>query len=47
MENRYRMLADDKARSEHENRARLDRGSDEINDARKQLDDLKFLFGEK
>lgn len=47
MENRYRMLSDDKARSEHENRARLERASDEILDARKQLDDLKFLLSEK
>jgi len=47
MENRYRMLADDKSRSEHENRTRLDRSADEIGDARKQLDDLKFLLSEK
>lgn len=47
MENRYRMLSDDKARSEHENRNRLDRASDEIADARKQLDDLKYLLQEK
>jgi len=30
MENRIRMLSDDKARSEHENRERLNRNSDEI-----------------
>lgn len=47
MENRYRMLSDDKARAEQENRARLDRGSDEISDARKQLDDLKYLLQDK
>ena len=47
MENRYRMLSDDKARAEHENRARLDRASDETADSRKQLEDLKFLLQEK
>lgn len=47
MENRYRMLSDDKARSEHENRLRLDRASDEIADARRQLEELKFLLQEK
>lgn len=47
MENRYRMLSDDKARAEHENRARLDRGADELADARKQLEDLRYLLSEK
>lgn len=47
MENRVRMLADDKARSEHENRERLNRNSDEIQDARRQLEDLKFLLSDK
>ena len=47
MENRYRMLSDDKCRAENENRNRLDRGADEIADARKQLDDLKYLLQEK
>lgn len=47
MENRYRMLSDDKARGEMEHRQRLDRGADEIADARKQLDDLKFLLQDK
>ena len=47
MENRYRMLSDDNARSEHENRERMDRGADEISDARKQLEDLKFLLSDK
>ena len=47
MENRYRMLQDDKARSDHENRERLNRNSDEISDARKQLEDLKFLLSDK
>lgn len=41
------MLSDDKARSEHENRLRLDRASDEIADARRQLEELKFLLQEK
>lgn len=35
MENRYRMLSDDKVRSEMENRSRVDRGMDEIADNRK------------
>ena len=47
MENRVRMLADDKARSEHENRERLNRNSDEISDSRRQLEDLKLLLNDK
>ncbi len=47
MENRYRMLSDDKARSEHENRLRLDRAVDEIQNARRQLEELKYLLAEK
>jgi len=47
MENRIRMLQDDKARSDHENRERLNRNSDEISDARRQLEDLKFLLSDK
>jgi len=47
MENRYRMLSDDKARGEHEARLRLDRGCDEIADARRALEELKFLIAEK
>ena len=47
MENRVRMLADDKARSEHENRERLNQNADEISDARRQLEDLKFLLSDK
>jgi hypothetical protein len=35
MENRYRLLCDDKARAEFENRARLDRAADDIAEARK------------
>lgn len=41
------MLCDDKARGEHENRERLNRTSDEISDARRQLEDLKFLLSDK
>ncbi len=41
------MLSDDKARSEHENRARLDQAADEIADSRKQLEDLKYMLNEK
>jgi chromosome segregation ATPase len=47
MENRYRMLSDDKARSEHENRLRLDRAVDEIQEARRQLEELKYTLSEK
>jgi hypothetical protein len=47
MENRYRMLSDDKGRTEHENRLRLDRAVDEIQDARRQLEELKYLLSEK
>jgi hypothetical protein len=47
MENRYRMLSDDKIRSEMENRSRVDRGMDEIADNRKQQEDLKYLLSEK
>lgn len=47
MENRLRMLTDDKARGEHESRERLNRNADEISDARRQLEDLKFLLSDK
>ena len=47
MENRYRMLSDDKARAEHENRARLDHVSNDIAEARRQMEDLKHLLNEK
>lgn len=47
MENRYRMLSDDKQRGEHEARLRLDRGCDEIAEARRALEELKFLIAEK
>jgi hypothetical protein len=46
-EGRYRMLSDDKVRSELEQRARLNRDMDEIADLRKRVDDLKFLLTEK
>ena len=35
MNQRYQLLADEKARSEHENRQRIDRAADDICDARK------------
>ena len=35
MENRYKLLAEEKVRSEMEGRARLDRSMDEIAEARK------------
>lgn len=47
MENRYRMLTDDKARGEHENRLKLDRAVDEIQASRHQLEELKYLLAEK
>jgi len=47
MENRYRLLSDDKSRSEFENRVRLDHVADDIAEARKQLEDLKYLLHEK
>lgn len=46
-EGRYRHLSDDKVRSELEQRARLNRDMDEVADFRKQIDDLKFILGEK
>lgn len=47
MENRYKLLAEEKVRSEMEGRARLDRGMDEIADCRKQTEDLKYMLSEK
>lgn len=47
MDQRYRMLADDKARAEHEHRNRLNHSADEIAEARKQLEDLKFMLADK
>ena len=47
MEGRYRMLADDKARGEYEHRNRINHGADEIAEARKQLEDLKFMLADK
>ncbi len=47
MDGRYRMLADDKARAEHEHRNRLNHSADEIAEARKQLEDLKFMLADK
>jgi hypothetical protein len=47
MENRYKMLSDDKVRADMEQRARLDRDMDEVSDIRKQIEDLKYLLSEK
>lgn len=47
MENRYRMLTDDKARGEHENRLKLDRAVDEIQASRHALEELKYQLAEK
>lgn len=47
MENRYKILSDDKVRSDIEQRARVNRDMDEIADLRKQIDDLKYLLAEK
>jgi hypothetical protein len=47
MENRYKLLSEEKVRSEMEGRIRLDRGMDEISDCRKQTEDLKYMLSEK
>jgi len=47
MENRYKLLAEEKVRSEMEGRNRLDRGMEEISDGRKQIEDLKYMMSEK
>lgn len=47
MENRYKLLAEEKVRSEMEGRGRLDRGMEEISDSRKQIEDLKYMMSEK
>lgn len=47
MENRYKILSDDKVRSDLEQRARINRDIDEIADLRKQTEDLKYLLSEK
>jgi len=47
MENRYKLLSEEKVRSEMEGRTRLDRGMDEIADCRKQIEDLKYMLSEK
>ena len=47
MENRYKLLAEEKVRSEMEGRSRLDRGMDEIAECRKQIEDLKYMLSEK
>jgi regulator of replication initiation timing len=47
MENRHKLLMEEKVRSEMEGRARLDRGMDEIAESRKQIEDLKYMMSEK
>lgn len=47
MENRFKLLSEEKVRSEMEGRARLDRGMDEIAECRKQIEDLKYMLSEK
>lgn len=47
MENRYKLLSEEKVRTEMEGRSRLDRGMDEIADCRKQVEDLKYMLSEK
>ena len=46
-ENKYKMISDDKIRGDMENRSRLDRDIDEVNDVRKQINELKYLLSEK
>jgi regulator of replication initiation timing len=47
MQNRYKLLSEEKVRSEMEGRSRLDRGTDEIGETRKQIEDLKYMLSEK
>jgi predicted nucleic acid-binding Zn-ribbon protein len=47
MNNRYKLLSEEKVRSEMEGRNRLDRGTDEIAECRKQVEDLKYMLSEK
>jgi hypothetical protein len=47
LENRYRMLSDDKGRNEHDSRLAIDRQCGEVCDQRRQLEELKFLLEEK
>jgi len=47
MQNRYKLLSEEKVRSEMEGRHRLDRGTDEIAECRKQVEDLKYMLSEK
>ena len=47
MENRYKLLSEEKVRAEMEGRSRLDRGMDEIAECRKQIEDLKYMLSEK
>lgn len=46
-ENRYRMLADDKARNECEARLNIDKQCQEVGDNKKQLDELRCLTDQK
>jgi chromosome segregation ATPase len=47
LENRYRLLSDDKGRSEHDSRLNIDRQCGDVCDQRRQLEELKFLVAEK
>lgn len=47
MDNRYKLMSEEKVRSEMEGRARLDRDMDEIADCRKQVEDLKYMLSDK
>ena len=47
LENRFRVINEDMARAEQENRNRINRATDEIEAARQQLDDLKKALQEK
>ena len=41
------MLSDDKVRGEHEARVRLEKGCHEIGEAKRTLEELKFVLAEK
>lgn len=47
MENRCRLLNEEKVRNEMEGRARLDRDMDEVGASRREVEDLKFMLSEK
>lgn len=47
LENRFRFLSDDKLRAEQDQRARLERTTDDVCDTRKQIEEMKHHIGQK